>query len=45
MKKLFILLVAVAALGLTMCNEPVQQENVEVDSIIVQTDSIVDSIS
>lgn len=44
MKRLFIMLVAIATLGLVMCNQPVEQENVQVDSTIVTTDSIVDSI-
>ena len=44
MKRLFIMLVAIASLGLVMCNQPVEQENVQVDSTIVTTDSIVDSI-
>ena len=38
------MLVAIASLGLVMCNQPVEQENVQVDSTIVTTDSIVDSI-
>lgn len=45
MKRLFIMLVAIATLGLVMCNQPVEQENVQVDSTIVTTDSIIDSIS
>lgn len=45
MKRLFIMLVAIATLGLIMCNQPVEQENVQVDSTIVTTDSIIDSIS
>ena len=45
MKRLFIMLVAIATLGLVMCNQPVKQENVQVDSTIVTTDSIIDSIS
>ena len=44
MKRLFIMLVAIATLGLVMCNQPVEQENAKVDSTVVTTDSIVDSI-
>lgn len=45
MKRLFIMLVAIATLGLVMCNQPVEQENVQVDSTVVVMDTVLSSDS
>lgn len=40
MKKIFYAIVAIAAFGLVMCNQPVEQENVQVDSTVVVMDTV-----